>query len=197
MNFQSFGQTVKGHSRDLDGKSKGKTEQARKVRAKLVGRNQLGVKMQLFLFFESANTHPIWIGQRCARGRQGLAESGAALPRRQRRARALQDAACSLDRGQQAAKSSRGKAGGQNQQLGAAGPDGTAGGDGNGLDSSRRWRPSKPAGGGGLNREMGAEPGKLANPVGAEKRTAKNDQRRAEAGRGGRNRTAADEDKVG
>ena len=47
MNFQSFGQTVKGHSRDLDGKSKGKTEQARKVRAKPVGRNQLGVKMQL------------------------------------------------------------------------------------------------------------------------------------------------------
>ena len=49
MNFQSFGQTVKGHSRDLDGKSKGKTEQARKVRAKPVGRNQLGVKMQLSL----------------------------------------------------------------------------------------------------------------------------------------------------
>ena len=47
MNFQSFGQTVKGHSRDLDGKSKGKTKQARKVRAKPVGRNQLGVKMQL------------------------------------------------------------------------------------------------------------------------------------------------------
>ena len=47
MNFQSFGQTVKGHSRDLDGKSKGKTEQAQKVRAKPVGRNQLGVKMQL------------------------------------------------------------------------------------------------------------------------------------------------------
>ena len=51
MNFQSFGQTVKGHSRDLDGKSKGKTEQARKVRAKPVGRNQLGVKMQLSLNF--------------------------------------------------------------------------------------------------------------------------------------------------
>ena len=50
MNFQSFGQTVKGHSRDLDGKSKGKTEQARKVRAKPVGRNQLGVKMQLSLY---------------------------------------------------------------------------------------------------------------------------------------------------
>ena len=49
MNFQSFGQTVKGHSRDLDGKSKGKTEQARKVRAKPVGRNQLGVKMHLSL----------------------------------------------------------------------------------------------------------------------------------------------------
>ena len=49
MNFQSFGQTVKGHSRELDGKSKGKTEQARKVRAKPVGRNQLGVKMQLSL----------------------------------------------------------------------------------------------------------------------------------------------------
>ena len=47
MNFQSFGQTVKGHSRDHDGKSKGKTEQARKVRAKPMGRNQLGVKMQL------------------------------------------------------------------------------------------------------------------------------------------------------
>ena len=47
MNFQCFGQTVKGHSRDLDGKSKGKTEQARKVRAKPVGRNQLGEKMQL------------------------------------------------------------------------------------------------------------------------------------------------------
>ena len=47
MNFKSFGQMVKGHSRDLDGKSKGKTEQARKVRAKHVGRNQLGVKMQL------------------------------------------------------------------------------------------------------------------------------------------------------
>ena len=47
MIFQSFGQTIKGHSRDLDGKSKGKTEQARKVRAKPVGRNQLGVKMQL------------------------------------------------------------------------------------------------------------------------------------------------------
>ena len=46
-NFQSFGQMVKGHSRDLDGKSKGKTEQARKVWAKPVGRNQLGVKMQL------------------------------------------------------------------------------------------------------------------------------------------------------
>ena len=40
-------------------------------------------------------------------------------------------------------------------------------------------------------------PGRLANLVRAEKRTAKNDQRRAEAGRGGRNRTAADEDKVG
>ena len=49
MNFQSFGQTVKGYSRDLGGKSKGKTEQARKVRAKPVGRNQLGVKMQLSL----------------------------------------------------------------------------------------------------------------------------------------------------
>ena len=49
MNFQSVGQMVKGHSRDLDGKSKGKTEQARKVRAKPVGRNQLGVKMQLSL----------------------------------------------------------------------------------------------------------------------------------------------------
>ena len=47
MNFQSFGQTVKGRSRDHEGKSKGKTEQAQKVRAKPVGRNQLGVKMQL------------------------------------------------------------------------------------------------------------------------------------------------------
>ena len=53
MNFQSFGQTVKGHSRDLDRKSKGKTEQARKVRAKPVGRNQLGVKMQLSLFLNT------------------------------------------------------------------------------------------------------------------------------------------------
>ena len=49
MNFQSFGQTVKGHSRDHDGKIKGKTEQAQNVRAKPVGRNQLGVKMQLSL----------------------------------------------------------------------------------------------------------------------------------------------------
>ena len=49
MNFQSFGQTAKGHSRDHDGKSKGKTEQAQKVRAKPMGRNQLGVKMQLSL----------------------------------------------------------------------------------------------------------------------------------------------------
>ena len=47
MNFQSFGQTVKGHSRDLDGKSKGKTEQARQVRKKPMGRNQLGAKVQL------------------------------------------------------------------------------------------------------------------------------------------------------
>ena len=54
MNFQSFGQTVKGHSRDLDGKIKGKIEQARKVRAKPVGRNQLGVKMQLSLSFNRA-----------------------------------------------------------------------------------------------------------------------------------------------
>ena len=53
MNFQSFGQMVKGHSRDHDGKSKGKTEQARKVRAKPMGRNQLGAKMQLSLkYFE-------------------------------------------------------------------------------------------------------------------------------------------------
>ena len=57
MNFQSFGQTVKGHSRDLDGKSKGKTEQARKVRAKPVGRNQLGVKMQLSLLSSGPGTH--------------------------------------------------------------------------------------------------------------------------------------------
>ena len=49
MNFQSFSQMVQGHPRDLDGKSKGKTEQARKVRAKPMGRNQLGVKMQLSL----------------------------------------------------------------------------------------------------------------------------------------------------
>ena len=54
MNFQSFGQTVKGHWRDLDGKSKGKTEQARKVRAKPMGRNQLGVKMQLSHFVWSS-----------------------------------------------------------------------------------------------------------------------------------------------
>ena len=54
-NFQSFGQTVKGHLRELDGKSKGKTEQARKVRAKPVGRNQLGVKMQL-----SQNISPLF-----------------------------------------------------------------------------------------------------------------------------------------
>ena len=47
MNFESFGQMVKGHSRDHDRKSKGKTEQARKVRAKPVGRNQLGANMQL------------------------------------------------------------------------------------------------------------------------------------------------------
>ena len=53
MNFQSFGQTVKGHSRYLDGKSKGKTEQARKLRAKPVGRNQLGVKMQLSRWFKT------------------------------------------------------------------------------------------------------------------------------------------------
>ena len=51
MNFQSFGQTVKGHSRDLDRKSKGKTEQARKVRAKPMGKNQLGVKTQLPIYF--------------------------------------------------------------------------------------------------------------------------------------------------
>ena len=51
MNFQSFGQTVKGHSRDHDQKSKGKTEQAWKVRAEPVGRNQLGVKMQLSHFY--------------------------------------------------------------------------------------------------------------------------------------------------
>ena len=68
MNFQSFGQTVKGHSRDLDGKSKGKTEQARKVRAKPVGRNQLGVKMQLSLYiypaaFKSPSAKMDWVGQ--------------------------------------------------------------------------------------------------------------------------------------
>ena len=56
MNFQSFGQTVKGHSRDLGGKSKGKTEQSRKVRAKPVGRNQLGVKMQLSLKIMPSST---------------------------------------------------------------------------------------------------------------------------------------------
>ena len=60
MNFQSFGQTVKGHSRDLDGKSKGKTEQARKVRAKPVGRNQLGVKMQLSLFISTLAFTASW-----------------------------------------------------------------------------------------------------------------------------------------
>ena len=47
MNFQSIGQTVKGHSGDLGGKSKGKTEQSQKVREKPVGRFQLGAKMQL------------------------------------------------------------------------------------------------------------------------------------------------------
>ena len=46
---------VKGHLRDHDGKSKGKTEQARKVRAKPVGRNQLGVKMQLSHFYSQKN----------------------------------------------------------------------------------------------------------------------------------------------
>ena len=61
MNFQSFGQTVKGYSRDHDGKSKGKTEQARKVRAKPVGRNQLGVKMQLTPF-------PTRVHSRCCGG---------------------------------------------------------------------------------------------------------------------------------
>ena len=60
MNFQSFGQTVKGHSRDLDGKSKGKTEQARKVRAKPVGRNQLGVKMQLSLHLSDKFMCIVW-----------------------------------------------------------------------------------------------------------------------------------------
>ena len=60
MNFQSFGQTVKGHSRDLDGKSKGKTEQARKVRAKPVGRNQLGIEMQLSQYYNHVYTHA-WI----------------------------------------------------------------------------------------------------------------------------------------
>ena len=49
MNFQSFGQTVKGHSSDLRGKSKGKTKQSWKVRANPVGRFQLGAKMQLSL----------------------------------------------------------------------------------------------------------------------------------------------------
>ena len=58
MNFQSFGQTVKGHSRDHDGKSKGKTEQARKVGAKPVVRNQLGVKMQLSLSWMGSRNLP-------------------------------------------------------------------------------------------------------------------------------------------
>ena len=49
MNFQSVGQTVRGHSGDIGGKSKRKTMQSRKVRAKPVGRFQLGVKMQLSL----------------------------------------------------------------------------------------------------------------------------------------------------
>ena len=49
MNFQSIGQTVKGHSGDLGEKSKGKTEQSPKVRAKPVGRFQLGAKMHLSL----------------------------------------------------------------------------------------------------------------------------------------------------
>ena len=63
MNFQSFGQTVKGHSWDHDGKSKGKTEQARKVRAKPVGRNQLGVKMQLSHHFLAGLRVPIFNGE--------------------------------------------------------------------------------------------------------------------------------------
>ena len=42
MNFQSIGQMVKGHSGDLGAKSKGKTEQSRKLRAKPVGRFQRG-----------------------------------------------------------------------------------------------------------------------------------------------------------
>ena len=75
MNFQSIGQTVKGHSRDLDGKSKGKTEQARKVRAKPVGRNQLGIKMQLSLWgktrgwndcFAPGDTHLLDAWHECA-----------------------------------------------------------------------------------------------------------------------------------
>ena len=47
MNFQSIVQPVKGHLGDLGGKSKGKTEQSRKVRAKPMGRFQLGAKMHL------------------------------------------------------------------------------------------------------------------------------------------------------
>ena len=50
MNFQSIGQTVKGHSGELGGKSEAKTEQSGKVRTKPVGRFQLGPKMQLSLF---------------------------------------------------------------------------------------------------------------------------------------------------
>ena len=49
MNFQSIGQMVKGHPGDLEAKSKGKTEQRQKVRAKPVGRFQLGAKMHLSL----------------------------------------------------------------------------------------------------------------------------------------------------
>ena len=70
MNFQSFGQTVKGHLRDLDGKSKGKTEQARKVRAKPVGRNQLGVKMQL-----SHNNILVTMAQDIMKGKQDIASN--------------------------------------------------------------------------------------------------------------------------
>ena len=44
MNFKSIGQTVKGHSDNLIDKSKGKTEQSRKVRAKPMGWLRLRAK---------------------------------------------------------------------------------------------------------------------------------------------------------
>ena len=59
MNFQSIGQTVKGHSGDLGAKSKGKTEQSRKLRAKPVGRVQLGAKKHLSLYIKHCCVHTV------------------------------------------------------------------------------------------------------------------------------------------